>query len=165
MREVAALTARDDGPMTDVNTLTEQEARLVFDRFDQDDAWCLGALLVDKARSQGHPLLIDIRKPGLVLFRAALPGSAPDQQVWAEGKANVVLRLETSSGLFAARMAEAGVDPRAIGWLDDSYAVTGGSFPIRVKGVGVVAAVTASGLTSDEDHAFVVAAIEEFLAG
>jgi len=62
-------------------------------------------------------------------------------------------------------MAEAGVDRRAIGWLDESYAVTGGSFPVRVKDVGVVAAVTASGLTSHEDHAFVVTGIEEFLAG
>ena len=42
--------------------------------------------------------------------------------------------------------------------------MTGGSFPIRVLGVGVVAAVTASGLTSMEDHDLVVAGIRAHLA-
>jgi uncharacterized protein (UPF0303 family) len=55
------------------------------------------------------------------------------------------------------------IDPIAIGWLDANYALAGGSFPIRVKGAGVVAAVTASGLSSDGDHELVVRGIEEFL--
>jgi uncharacterized protein (UPF0303 family) len=42
--------------------------------------------------------------------------------------------------------------------------VTGGSFPIRVRGVGVVAAATASGLSSPEDHDLIVAGIRAYLA-
>jgi uncharacterized protein (UPF0303 family) len=67
--------------------------------------------------------------------------------------------MESSSALVDARFTAAGVDPVATGWLGSDYAVTGGSFPIRVRGTGVVAAVTASGLTSLEDHELVVAGI------
>lgn len=45
----------------------------------------------------------------------------------------------------------------------DTYAAHGGSFPIIVEGVGVVGAVTVSGLPQLQDHRFVVEALEEFL--
>lgn len=145
--------------------LEEQEKRIVLPRFDQGDAWRLGRAIADRAFAAGSGVLIDIRRSNVVLFRAALPGSAPDQQVWAERKAAVVLRMEASSALVAARMEAWGVEPAAIGWLDHGYALAPGSFPIRVAGVGVVAAVTASGLSSEEDHALVVEGLEELLAG
>jgi uncharacterized protein (UPF0303 family) len=56
------------------------------------------------------------------------------------------------------------VTTEAAGWLGAEYAVTGGAFPIRVRGVGVVAAATASGLSSQEDHDLVVDGIRAYLA-
>ena len=41
----------------------------------------------------------------------------------------------------------------------------GGSFPIRVAGVGIVGAVTVSGLPQAQDHALVVEGLRDFLAG
>jgi uncharacterized protein (UPF0303 family) len=150
--------------MTDrIETLEQQERDLVLDTFTHDDAWELGLVVRQLAHEAGHAVGIDIRRPGLRLFRAALPGTTPDQEVWIDRKAAVVLRMEQSSALVDARLSAAGVDPASIGWLDAEYAVTGGSFPIRVRGVGVVAAVTASGLSSDEDHDLVVAGLRAFL--
>jgi uncharacterized protein (UPF0303 family) len=146
--------------MTDlISTLEQQEKELVFDSFDHSAAWRLGSRITAMAQAAGHPVGIDIRRPGLVLFRASLPGTTPDQETWIARKSALVLRMESSSALVDARLTAAGVDPVAMGWLGSDYAVTGGSFPIRVRGTGVVAAVTASGLTSLEDHDLVVAGI------
>lgn len=151
--------------MTDsITTLEQQEEELVFDSFDHADAWSLGCRIVRIAREAGHAVGIDIRRPGLVLFRAALPGITPDQESWIARKAAVVLRMEASSALVDARLSAAGVDPVAVGWLGAEYAVTGGSFPIRVRGAGVVAAATASGLASQDDHDLIVQGIRKHLA-
>ena len=61
-------------------------------------------------------------------------------------------------------MEEARIDyqDESVTELAPETAAAGGSFPVRVRGAGVVAAVTVSGLTSDEDHDFVVAALERY---
>ncbi|MGJ6979226.1 heme-degrading domain-containing protein [Aestuariimicrobium soli] len=150
----------------DADRLAELEAQEALEllHFDQSDAWELGRLVTERALAEGLTVLIDIRRPNLVLFRAALPGTRPDQEVWAERKARVTLRLECSSALAGARFKAWGVNPTEIGWLDHSYAPGGGSFPIRVTGVGVVAAITGSGLTSDEDHDLVRWGVAELRA-
>ena len=151
--------------MTDpIATLESHEQELVFASFDHADEWRLGSRLTAAAQEAGHPVGIDIRRPGLILFRAALPGSTPDQESWIARKSAVVLRMDASSALVAARMSAKGVDPVALGLPGTDYAVTGGSFPIRVRGVGVVAAVTVSGLSSMDDHNLVVEAIRAHLA-
>ncbi|WP_236720365.1 heme-degrading domain-containing protein [Rathayibacter sp. VKM Ac-2630] len=144
--------------------LEQQERDLVLDSFDHTTAWQLGSRITELAREAGAAVAVDIRRPGLLLFRAALPGSTPDQESWIARKSAVVLRLETSSALADARFTAAGTDPADRGWLGPEYAVTGGSVPIRVRGVGVVAAATVSGLASLDDHALVVQALREFVA-
>lgn len=149
--------------MTDAPTIAEleqQERDLVLDAFDHDTAWELGSRITALAREAHAAVAVDVRRPGLVLFRAALPGSTPDQESWLARKSAVVLRLETSSALAAARIAASGADAS---WLGPDYAVTGGSFPIRVRGVGVVAAATVSGLASLDDHALVVRGLRAVL--
>lgn len=148
-----------------LDALEQQENEFVFSGFALMDAWRLGTWLVEAAKARGYPVVVDICRPGFVLFRSALPGSTPDQQEWATRKAAVALRMETSSRLFAARVSARGVDPAAIGWLNDQYAITGGSVPIRVADTGVVAAATVSGLSSTRDHDFVVEGLREALGG
>jgi len=148
----------------DVQALEQQERELVFDRFDHFHAWRLGVRITEVALEAGHLVAVDIRRPGLILFRSALPGVTADQEAWIGRKSALTLRMETSSALVAARHGAAGIDARAAGWLGVEYAITGGSFPIRVRGAGVVAAATASGLTSMEDHDLVVDGIRDYLA-
>ena len=60
------------------------------------------------------------------------------------------------------RLGTADDDPFTNGWLDSTrYTLAGGSVPIRVLGAGVVAAVTVSGLSSEDDHALAVDALRE----
>ena len=85
----------------------------------------LGSRITGLAQTAGHAVGIDIRRPGLVLFRAALPGITPDQETWIVRKAALVLRMESSSALVEARFSSAGIDAAAIGWLGADYAITG----------------------------------------
>ena len=148
-----------------LETLRGEERELVFARFDLGDAWRLGSKIAERTLAAAHAITIDIRRPNFILFRAAMPGATPDQDEWVRGKSATVLRLERSTAVLDAEFAAMGFDPSSAEWLPRSQYVTGGgSVPIRVAGVGVVAAVTVSGLTSDEDHDLVVACVREHLA-
>ncbi|WP_113339132.1 heme-degrading domain-containing protein [Rhizobium cremeum] len=141
-----------------------QEAKLVFPSFDEDTAIEIGKRLLKRARRDKAPVVIDIRTPDRVLFHAALPGSSPDNDHWARRKSNVTLRFHKASlriGESYRQKARTigpdyGLDP-----LD--YAAHGGSFPVRVAGTGVIAAITVSGLASEEDHAMIVEVLEDYL--
>ncbi|GAA0650881.1 heme-degrading domain-containing protein [Streptomyces thermocarboxydovorans] len=147
-----------------VEELEAQERRLVFKQFTHDDAWELGSLLVEMARERQAPVAIDIHRAGQQLFHAALPGSTPDNDAWIARKRRVVERYGSSSYLVGARHRAKGTTFEESSRLDpDTYAAHGGSFPINVEGVGVIGAVTVSGLPQLQDHRFVVEALEHFL--
>jgi len=144
--------------------LEAEQRELVLTRFDHDDAWRLGLLLVDLARERGASVTVDIRRGDHQLFHCALPGTSPDNDSWIERKCRVVARFGDSSYLVGARgrlagrsLAERGLDPLR-------YADHGGSFPITIAGVGVVGAVTVSGLPQADDHDLVVEALRRFVA-
>ncbi|GAA3162418.1 MULTISPECIES: heme-degrading domain-containing protein [Streptomyces] len=160
-------TPRTSAELTpSVEELEAQERRLVFRRFTHDDAWALGSLLVEMARERRAPVAIDIHRAGQQLFHAALPGSAPDNDAWIARKRRVVERYGSASYLVGARHRAKGTTFEESSRLDpDTYAAHGGSFPITVEGVGVVGAVTVSGLPQLEDHRMVVEALERFLDG
>jgi uncharacterized protein (UPF0303 family) len=144
--------------------LEAQEHRLVFDHFDNDDAWRLGSAMVAQARARELPVTIDIRRHGHQLFHAALPGTAPDNDRWIERKINVVDRFFAASYLVGRRLAAAGEELAAArGVAPAEFAAHGGSFPVRLRGAGVVGTVTVSGLPQADDHAFVTEMITSFL--
>ena len=144
--------------------LEEQQVRLQFSRFTNEDAWHLGSLLVAMGRDRGLVLTVDIRRHGHQLFHAALPGTTPDNDSWIERKIRVVNRYGDSSFLVGRRLALGGKTlDEASGVEPILYAAHGGCFPIIVRDVGVVGTVTVSGLPQAQDHALVVEALESFL--
>ncbi|GHB22047.1 UPF0303 protein [Streptomyces viridiviolaceus] len=151
-------------PTPTVEELEAQERRLVFRRFTHDDAWALGSLLVELARERQAPVAIDIHRAGQQLFHAALPGSTPDNDAWIARKRRVVERYGSASYLVGARFRAKGTTFEESSRLDpDTYAAHGGSFPVIVADVGVIGAVTVSGLPQLQDHRLVVEALERFL--
>jgi uncharacterized protein (UPF0303 family) len=147
----------------DIETLEHEEHRLILPRFTENDALSLGEILMRLARAGNHPVVIDIRTADRTLFHAALPGSAPVNDLWARRKSNTALLFQTASLLVGTRnraksetLARHGLDPA-------DYADSGGAVPIRVSGAGVVAVVTVSGLPQVEDHKLVVRGIEALL--
>jgi uncharacterized protein (UPF0303 family) len=154
----------------DVRTLVaeveQQERELRFATFTNDDAWELGTLLVRLATERDLAVTIDVRRGDQQLFHAARPGTTADNDSWIERKVRVVRRFGTSSYLQGLRAKASGRTFAQIHELPlQEYAAHGGAFPVHVDQVGVVGAVTVSGLPQAEDHALVVEAVRRFLAG
>ena len=143
-----------------------QERELRFATFTNDDAWELGCLLVRLATERDLPVTVDVRRGTQQLFHAARPGTVADNDTWVERKVRVVERFGTSSYLQGLRARAKGTTFAAAHDLPlQEYAAHGGAFPVHVEGVGVVGAVTVSGLPQAEDHALVVEAVRTFLDG
>ena len=153
----------DDATLLD--RLLDQEKRLVFDRFDNDTALKLGTRILERARAEGKAIVVDISRGDQRLFYAALAGTSADNEFWVAGKIAVVKRFGHSSFYVGQKARLRGVDFAASSLVDnETFRAHGGAFPIIVANVGVVGTATVSGLPQADDHALVVAVIEDLLA-
>ena len=148
----------------DIEILKRQEETLRFEALSDEDAWALGSLMRSRASEKGLPLVIDIRVAGRPLFYTALPGTTPDNPEWVRRKINVVMRYHKCSYRVGRELAAGGSAlDAARGVSPIEMAPHGGSFPIHVKGTGVVGTVTVSGIPQRQDHGFVVECLCEYL--
>jgi uncharacterized protein (UPF0303 family) len=147
-----------------VALLRKQEQQAQFQSFSEEIAFDLGSVVYGIARGKRAPVVINIRTSDRALFHAAMPGATPDNDEWVRRKSNVVLRYHVSSLQFGDSLAlkdrvinpDMGIDMM-------NFAGHGGSFPIRVKKAGVVAAITVSGLPQLDDHRMIIDALDQYL--
>ena len=148
-----------------LDRIVAEELELVLDSFTEDDAWRLGCLLAELVRARKLPVAVDIRRPGQILFHAAFPGAMADNDEWIRRKTNVLFRFNKSSLAVGVSLALAGQTIEEKSFISSfEFSPHGGAFPIRVKGAGIVAAATVSGLPQEDDHALVVEALRAFKA-
>jgi uncharacterized protein (UPF0303 family) len=155
--------------MTDDDTLISlllEEERFFFTSFDNETAWQLGTQMRHAALEAQLPVAIAIRRHGQRLFHAALPGSSANNDLWLERKRAVVDLFGHSSYYVGCLTRSEGDDDFNVAHRLDpaTYAAHGGAFPILIRGTGCVGTVAVSGLPQVEDHRFVVAQLEKFLA-
>jgi uncharacterized protein (UPF0303 family) len=143
---------------------------LVFPTFTSATAWTLGTLLRTRLLAFSKPTVIDITltHSNHTLFHATThSGTTPDNDVWVARKRNTVLRFGCSTwymhnkfgGDEPAFAAKFGLGPKA-----GDFAIHGGGWPVRVKGVeGVVAVIVVSGLKQEQDHGIILQVVGEFL--
>lgn len=154
----------DDLAELTLEQLAAEETQLRFTRFDYDDAWRLGTMLVEAGRARNLPIAIDITRGGQQLFHAALAGSTPDNDVWIQRKVRSVLRFGHSSMYLSLQRKLDGRTLAQASFVDErEYAAAGGCFPVHVEGCGIVGTATVSGLPQRDDHKLVVETIRAFL--
>ena len=145
--------------MSDADSIGAEERSLTLAAFGEAEALAMGQAMVAEGLAAGHPIVISIRTANRTLFHAALPGSAANNDSWARRKSNVALVFGTSSLEQRLRHEEKGQTLARSGLSDADHALSGGAVPVRVKGTGIVAVATVSGLPDTEDHAMVIRAI------
>lgn len=144
----------------DIAGIIEQEARLVFRRFDEAAGFALGCRLRDFGLARAQPIVIDIQTWDRPLFYAALAGSTADNANWARRKRNVVQAYHKSTYRMVLEQERPDrTFPPGHARDPGEFVLAGGGFPIRIEGAGVIAAVAVSGLPERQDHALVVEAL------
>jgi uncharacterized protein (UPF0303 family) len=145
--------------------LLQQERELQFESFNEATAWQLGSQLVERAMREGLPVAIDIMRGSHQLFHASLAGSSPDNDEWIKRKARAVYRFGHSS-FYMGELLKSRDQTIEKDYLipESEIAPHGGSFPVILKGTGVIGAITVSGLPSQDDHKLVVEGIQSYLA-
>ncbi|KAJ6595648.1 hypothetical protein DFH09DRAFT_144289 [Mycena vulgaris] len=153
------------------------EDSLVFHTFTVETAWELGNAL--RARLLGFPdaavINITLANTSQLLFHAVTrSGTQPDNDLWVARKRNTVLRWGKSTWHMRRRLVEQyGTSPGLeigfaakymLGETAGQYAIHGGGFPVRVKGVeGIVGVIVVSGLKQEWDHQVIVETVEKYL--
>lgn len=145
----------------DIKIVAEQERLLVFKAFDESTALAVGTRIAELAKAAGKVLAIDVRFWNRQLFFYAMTGTGDNNIDWIRRKSNYVRRFEKASYAKTLQLLNDGKTGFNFddGVDDMEIAAHGGSFPIRVAGVGVIGAITASGLPGRYDHDFVVQAL------
>jgi uncharacterized protein (UPF0303 family) len=147
------------GLSEDLERVTLQERELQLPRMDEQLAWELGVRLRTMAEERGLSIVVDVRRFGQPLFYTALKGTTPDNVSWVLRKSNVVARFHRSSYGVGLTMKMKSDSLEARGLPINEYASHGGSFPLAVKGAGILGSVTVSGLPQRADHELVVEAL------
>lgn len=157
-------------PPRDLDGISAVESTLVFPSFTAETAWELGNALRTRLLDFPAPAVVNITlaNSDQLLFHAVTrSGTQPDNDLWVARKRRTVLRWGNSSwymhnkfagneGTFTARYM--------LGETAGRYAIHGGGFPVRVKGVeGVVGVIVVSGLKQEWDHQVIVETVEKHL--
>ena len=130
-----------------------------LDNFDHNDAWRVGAALVQRCREDQLPVTVSIWLGEQHVFHAALKGSSADNDSWVERKARTVRRFGCSSLEVQERYGSMGHDFfETFGLAPATYTPSGGAVPILVRGA-LVGVIAVSGLESREDHNLAASAL------
>ncbi len=148
----------------ELKSISLQEEKLQFERFDATTAFEIGTRIKALAEKRNVAVAIDIQLHGWPLFYCAMPGTTPNNADWIRRKRNLVMRFYKSSYAIGLQMKQQkttlveryGINP-------GDYVAAGGGFPIKLRGTGCVGTITVSGLSQQEDHELVVEVLAGFL--
>ncbi|RMZ69703.1 hypothetical protein GMOD_00010265 [Pyrenophora seminiperda CCB06] len=157
-------------PTRDLVELAREEKSFTFNHFTCEHAWVIGNILRNALRTAECPALIHISIANQTLFHSpSLPGMMPDHEKWAERKRNTVLRWGHSTWYLSCQFDgdyKRFTEHHAMSGDERStYTLEGGGYPVYVKGVeGVVGTIVIVGLGMDsqQSHAILIKAVEEY---
>jgi uncharacterized protein (UPF0303 family) len=144
--------------------LLQHEAECIFVSFNNEIAVRLGQFATTIGLERNLPITIQIQIGEWVVFKAALPGSKPENDGWIKRKANVVLLKQHSTMYERVKAEEAGVDWHQVNGVEDAtHAIHGGGFPLKTA-EGMVGILLISGLPQVEDHLLAVEILRTYLS-
>ncbi len=137
------------------------DERVTLNEFTYETAMKISGYLQERALHEKLPISYEIFHGSTLISMAVLPGATADNACWALRKRNTALRFQRSS-LSVKEMCDEGGFDLNVGYRlpPEEFVASGGSIPIFVDNVGMVGAISVSGLTDIEDHKIVLAALD-----
>lgn len=142
--------------------LEKQEEILIFDSFNNEDARTIGNMLADRLKDSPIPITVRVFVDDVIVYQYTMKGGEAHRFDWTYRKYQLIKKTGHSSMHGKVRLMF--LDELKDLYADkETYGFGCGGFPIRVKGEGLIGAVTVSGLPDPGDHHYVVDALAAFL--
>ena len=144
--------------------LLEHEKSTVLEKLGNKEAIEIGELATKIGLERNLPIAIQVQIGDWVVYKAALPGSKPENDGWIKRKANVVL-MKHHSTMYERVFAEENnrdwhSDNEVV---DATHAIHGGGFPLNTQ-EGFKGILLISGLPQVEDHLLAVEILRTYLS-
>ena len=144
--------------------LLEHELSTTLISLNNEDALAIGKLATEIGISRNLPIAIQVQIGEWIVYKAALPGSKPENDGWIKRKANVVLLKHHSTMYERVRAEENSRDWHLDNGVEDAtHAIHGGGFPLSTK-EGFKGILLISGLPQVEDHLLAVEILKTYLS-
>ncbi|KAK8225297.1 DUF336 domain-containing protein [Phyllosticta capitalensis] len=157
-------------PPRKLEEIASIEQSLLFPTFTANTAWELGNALRTRLLDFPEPAVINISLANanqLLFHSVTRSGTQADNDTWVARKRATVLRWGFSSWYMHNKLGgdEAKFAAKyMLGEGAGQYAIHGGGFPVRVKGVeGIVGVIVVSGLAQHQDHQIIVETVQKYL--
>ena len=157
-------------PPRDAASIESVEESLVLSTFTADDIWEIGTALRTRLLAFPTPAVVNITLANsnqLIFHTATRSGTQADNDSWVARKRATVLRFGKSTWYQHIKNQgneDAFAKKYVLGETAGNYAIHGGGWPVRVKGVeGVVGVIVVSGLKQEEDHQVIVEVLKDIV--
>jgi len=135
--------------------------KIELDSFNNSLGLEMGLAVVNLAKERKQNIAIKIERLNHTIFLYVDDNLPADKHNWLRRKANVAKHFEESSLSVKKDMINGNMTLEKTFALDEKeYLAKGGSIPIFVKNVGMVAIITVSGLHDEEDHKIIIDALK-----
>lgn len=135
--------------------------KIELESFSNKLALQMGLQIVELATSRQLHIGIKISRLNHDVFLYLDDSLPADKHLWLNRKANVAKHFEESSLSVKNDLINGNMTLEKTFALDSkNYIAKGGAIPIFVKGAGMVATITVSGLKDIDDHQIIVEALQ-----
>ncbi len=132
-----------------------------LDSFSNRTAFEMASAIIDLAKKRDQHIAVEICRLNHTVFLYVDDNLPADKHNWLRRKANVAKQFEESSLSVKNDLKEGNMTlDKTFGLDDKDFIAKGGSIPVFVKSVGMVATITVSGLHDEEDHKIIVEALK-----
>ena len=135
--------------------------RIELDKFNNRLALEMGLSILELARDRSQTIAINVSRLNHCVFQFIDDTLPADKHEWLRRKANVAKHFEESSLSVKKDLIKGKMTLEKTFGLDDAnFVARGGSIPIFVRGIGMIATITISGLRDEEDHQLIIDALK-----